>query len=269
MLLRRPTLGLALALAVAGARPGHAAEAPESAAPAAPTPVPRIGFDEAIKRALARNPTVAAALSEIARADALVLEARSGFYPTLSASGSYTRLEDRRPPTGPTALEANEYYGSLNVAVPLVAPQGWTAERHAKDLRRISDASAADVRRLVAQATGNAYLAVIAQRLQLHSNDTAIANAKDHAAYAHTRLVGGIGRSIDDVRAQQDLATVLATRQTVLTGLARAREALGVLIGEAEPVDAIETVDLGVLPTLAAALDDATAHRPDVTGGRE
>ena len=64
-------------------------------------------------------------------------------------------------------------------------------------------------------------LAVIAQRLQIRSNDTAIANARDHATYAHTRLVGGIGRSIDDVRAQQDLATVLVQRQTVLTGLAQ------------------------------------------------
>jgi outer membrane protein TolC len=61
---------------------------------------------------------------------------------------------------------------------------------------------------------------------------------------------------------------VMAQRQAVLTGLARAREALGVLVGAAEPVDAVETVDLGVMPSLAAALDDVTARRSDVEAER-
>jgi outer membrane protein TolC len=56
---------------------------------------------------------------------------------------------------------------------------------------------------------------------------------------------------------------VLANRQAVLTGLARAREALSVLVGAAEPLDAVETIDFGPLPTLAAALDD-TGRRSDV-----
>ncbi|HVR02875.1 MAG TPA: TolC family protein [Polyangia bacterium] len=258
-------------LCLAGRPPARAAE-PATSAPSAPAvePVPeppdapRLAFDEAIRRALARNPTVAVALAEIRRADALVQEARAGWYPSLAGNGSYTRLDHDRPRNGPSVLKEDQLYGSLTLTVPLVAPQGWTAERHAEDSRRIAEASAADMRRLVAQATGNAFIAVIAQRLQLRSNDTAIANSRAHAEYAHTRLLGGIGRSIDDVRAQQDLATVMAQRQAVLTGLGRAREALGVLMGAAEPVDAVETVDLGALPSLATALDDATARRSDV-----
>ncbi len=261
-------------------RPDPSGVTPASSA-AEPTVVPRITFEEAVRRALARNPTVGIAIAEVQRADALVQEARAGWYPTLSANGSYTHLDNDRPatraivvtPTGPVTsgptLRQDQLFGTLTLTVPLVAPQGWTAERHAKDQRRITEESAADVRRLVAQATGNAFLAVIAQRLQLRSNDTAINNAKAHADYAHTRLMGGIGRSIDDVRAQQDLATVLANRQAVLTGLARAREALSVLIGAAEPVDAVEAVDLGMLPSLAAALDDAPSRRPDIAAGRD
>jgi outer membrane protein TolC len=259
-------LGLTLGSAVRAA-------APESAAPAAvgppaepgPSPATRVTFEGAIRRALERNPTIAVAFAEIQRADALVQEARTGWYPTLVGNGSYTLLDHERP-RGAAApvLEQNQYYGSLALTVPLVAPQGWTAERHAKDSRRVAEVSATDVRRLVAQSTGNAFLAVIAQRLQLRSNDTAIANSQAHADYAHTRLVGGIGRSIDDVRAQQDLATIRVQRQNLLTGLARAREALGVLIGAAEPVDAVETLDFGAMPSLATALDDATARRSDV-----
>ena len=192
-------------------------------------------------------------------------EARSSWLPSLYGNGSYTRLDNDRPkPPLPAVQLKDQVYGSLVLTVPLVAPLGWTAERHAKDNRRIAESSAADVRRLVAQATGNAFLLLIAQRLQLRSNDTAITNAKAHAEYAHTRLVGGIGRSIDDVRAQQDLATVLANREAVLQGLSRAREALGVLVGAAGPLDAVEAVDLGALPTLSTALDEATTRRTDV-----
>jgi outer membrane protein TolC len=265
------SLGLCLALGSAV----HAA-APESPTPATagpppepgPPPATRVTFGEAIRRALARNPTIAVAFAEIQRADALIQEARTGWYPTLIGNGSYTRLDHDRPPKLPpgipATLDRNEVYGSLTLTVPLVAPQGWAAERHAEDSRRIAEVDATDVRRLVAQSTGNAFLAVIAQRLQLRSNDTAIANSQAHADYAHTRLVGGIGRSIDDVRAQQDLATIRVQRQNLLTGLARAREALGVLIGAAEPVDAVETLDFGAMPSLAGALDDVTARRPDV-----
>ncbi|HVX94543.1 MAG TPA: TolC family protein [Polyangia bacterium] len=272
-----------LALLIAGPARAAADETPQGSTPpvpfvpatplavheSQPAPLARITFDEAIRRALERNPTVGVALEEIQRANALVTESRSGWLPTLMGSGSFTRLEGDRPPhQANPVLDANQFYGQLTLTVPLVAAQGWTAERHAKDQVHVSEASAADVRRLVAQATGNAFLAVIAQRQQLKSNDTAIANAKAHSEYAHTRLVGGIGRSIDDVRAQQDLATVLANREAVLTGLARAEEALGVLIGGSEPVDAVETVELGALPSLAAALDEAAAHRTDVVTQR-
>jgi outer membrane protein len=230
-------------------------------------PAPRITFQDAIQRALARNPTVAVALAEVQRSQALVQEARAGWYPTFVGTGSYTRLDHDRPRGNPVNAR-DEWYGALTLTVPLVAATSWAAERQAKDQAHIADLGAVEIRRLVAQATGDAYLAVIAQRLQIHSTETAIANAKSHAEYAHARLAGGIGRSIDDVRAQQDLATVLVRLQTVYTGLARAREALGVLVGAEEPVDAVETVDLGVLPTLAAALDDAGVRRSDVTQQR-
>jgi outer membrane protein TolC len=239
--------------------------APSLTATIEPPPVvPRITFGEAVQRALARNPTVAVALADIQRADALVQEARAGWLPTIVGFGQYTLLDHERPQGAANPVfERNQFYGNVTLTVPLVAAPGWTAERQAKDNRHIAEASAADVRRLVAQATGNAFITVIAQRLQLRSNETAIVNAKAHADYAHTRLVGGIGRSIDDVRAQQDLLTVLANRQAFLTGLARAREALGVLVGGPEPLDAETGIDFGALPTLGAALDEAE-RRTDV-----
>jgi outer membrane protein TolC len=255
----------ARAAAPAPAQPELPAVTPSEGATIEPAPVvPGVTFADAIQRALARNPTVAVAFAEIQRAQGLVEEARAGWLPTLVGNGSYTHLDHERPRGAPNPTFArDELYGNLTLTVPVMSAQGWTAERAAKDNRHIAEASAADVRRLVAQMAGNAFIAVVAQRLQLRSNETAIVNAKDHAVYAHTRLVGGIGRSIDDVRAQQDLATVLAQRQAVLTGLARAREALGVLVGAAGPLDAVEAIDFGALPSLSDALD-ASERRSDI-----
>jgi outer membrane protein len=265
-----PRVTLALAVFVLSTRASAAASpelpsvTPSEGAKIEEAPVvARITFTDAIERALARNPTVAVALADIQRADALVKEARAGWFPTFVGNGSYTLLDHAREQNGVTVFERNQLYGNLTLTVPLVAAQGWTAESQAKDNRHIAELSAADVRRQVAYATGAAFISVIAQRLQLRSNETAIVNAKDHASYAHTRLLGGIGRSIDDVRAQQDLATVLANRQAFLTGLARAREALGVLVGASEPLDAVEAIDFGTLPTLSSALDEAT-RRSDI-----
>jgi outer membrane protein TolC len=238
-----------------------------------PPPIPvapaeHVALDEAVRRALARNPTVAVAMAEVDRADALVRQARSAWLPTLTGTGTYTRLENERVLNGRTIAAANQVVGGLLLTVPLVAPQGWVNDRHARDNRGVAQANSVDVRRTIAYATANAYLTVMSQHRQIRSTEAALANAKAHAEYAHTRLQGGLGHSIDDVRARQDLATVEVQLQAVYVGLARAREALGVLMGANVPVDSVKEVDLGPLPTLPAALEDAQTRRPDVTTQR-
>jgi outer membrane protein len=73
-----------------------------------------------------------------------------------------------------------------------------------------------------------------------------------------------VGRSIDEVRAQQDLASVDVQVQQTYVALTRAREALGVLLAAAAPVDSVEDVDLGAMPTLQSALGEASARRTDI-----
>jgi outer membrane protein TolC len=247
----------------------RAAEPPPAPTMGPPAPTAeRITLDEAVRRALARNPTVAVALAEIDRANALVTQARAGWLPTLVGNGSYLRVDHARVLNGRVIASQDQITANLQLTVPLVAPQGWVSDRHARDNRTISEASAVDVRRQVAYSTAQAYLAVMAQHRQIRSTEAAFANAKAHADYAHTRLAGGLGHSIDDVRAQQDLATVEVQLQGVYTALSRAREALGVLLGSAGPVDTLKELDLGAMPTLSTALDDAQARRPDVNAQR-
>jgi outer membrane protein TolC len=249
---------VALSITALGAQP----EAPEPPA-AAPE---RLTLNDAVSRALARNPTVAVAVAEIDRADALIKEARAGWFPTLNGYGSYTRLDHARYPApgAPPSVSINEVAANLTLTVPLVAAPAWANTRLAKDNRRIAEASALDVRRQVAQATARAYLTVVAQHNLIAAAETARVNAKDHYEYAHTRFVGGVGRSIDEVRAQQDLASVDVQVQATYFGLARAREALGVLVADAAPVDSVEEVDLGAMPSLQSALDEAPTRRTDI-----
>ncbi|HSY37958.1 MAG TPA: TolC family protein, partial [Polyangia bacterium] len=189
---RRRTVGVAFGVfAVALASTPAGAEPASGAGPVAPQPpepaAEKITLGDAVSRALSRNPSVAVALAEIDRADALVTEARSGWYPTLSGYASYTRLDHDRVFNGVKELSANEVSANLTLTVPLVSAPAWINTRLARDNRRITEASAADVRRQVAQATARAYLTVVTQHRLIAAAETARANAKDHFDYAHTR----------------------------------------------------------------------------------
>jgi outer membrane protein TolC len=259
---RRALLGLmSLGFGLLGTRRAAGQERP---APTPPEPAPeKVTLSQAVTRALARNPTVAVATAEVARAEALIRQARAGWFPTLNGNLAYVRLDHDRQAGTVVEESANELGGNLTLTVPLVQAQAWATTRHARDERRVAEASALDVRRQVAQATARAYLTVVAQHRLIAAAETARANAKDHYQYAHTRFAGGVGRSIDEVRAQQDLAAVDVQVESSYVGLARAREALGVLLAAPAPVDSADEVDLGAIPSLPGALASAQT-RPDV-----
>jgi outer membrane protein TolC len=237
-------------------------------------PVEKITLAAAVERALQTNPTVAVAIAEIDRADALVTQARAGWLPILTGNGSYTRLDHDRVFSGSTGgsggssgtriiAAENQVAGNLQLTVPIIAAPAWTATNRAKSGLRIAEASAADVRRQVAQATARAYITVVAEHRLVEGSETARDTAKSHYDYSHKRLEGGIGRAIDEVRAQQDLATVEVQLQANLVGLARAREALSVLTAANVPVDAVDEVNLGPPPSIEEAMAGAR-QRTDV-----
>src|SRR2546425_808118 len=84
---------------------------------------------------------------------------------------------------------------------------------------RVADATFADVRRQVALAAARAYLAVIVQKHIVDSSTRARDTAKAHFDFAHSRLVGGVGNRIDEVRAAQELAADETQVQNAQTAL--------------------------------------------------
>jgi outer membrane protein TolC len=239
----------------------------------APPAAEKVTLAAAVQRALQRNPSVAVAVQEVQRAEALITQARAGWLPILTGNGLYTRLDSDRVLTTrdkdnvehvSRVAADNQVAGNLQLTVPLVAAPAWTATGRAKSAKRTAEASATDVRRQVAQSTARAFITVVAQHRLVAASETARETAKAHYDYAHTRLQGGIGRAIDEVRAQQDLATVETQFQANMARLAVAREALGVLVAADAPVDAIDEVDLPAPPSMAEAVAGARTNRTDV-----
>lgn len=222
-----------------------------------------VSLSDAVARALQRNPSYAAAREEIRRVNAIVREVEASWLPTLTGNGVYTRLDHARVEDGTVVLPRDGLNANLLLTVPLIMPRQWANTSESKDNARVQRASTDETRREIALSTGRAYLAVYAQKLVIEVDERARDTAKKHYDYAHQRYRGGVGTSLDEVRAAQEVAGDEALVQQAYSSLANAQEALGVLVGVDGPLDSSEEPELAAAPTLAAGLQDAT-QRPDV-----
>jgi len=250
---------------------GAAAQPAPASTSAAASALPVVTWQQTIDRVLSRNPSAVVARQEIARADGLVREAAAGWLPTLTGNGSYTRLDSPRFLNGVVATPQDQWNGNLQLTVPLLAPTAWVNDAHARDSRMIATAGAADVRRQLAAAAARAFLTVLLAHRQLEVALRARDTAAAHYQYAHTRLTGGLGDSVDDARAEQELRTDEAQVGSVRAALVRAQTALAVLLSEDKLVDAAEDVQLAVPAAvdasggaLDAAVERAQQDRSDV-----
>ena len=71
------------------------------------------------------------------------------------------------------------------------------------------------------------------------------------------------------MRAGQELATSESLLQAALTGLIRAQEALGILVGGDAPIDTTGEMQFPPLPAPDEALDDAEQRRADIQAQRK
>jgi outer membrane protein len=263
-------ISLFVASTPAWAQPAQPEETRSNRALERPTPASVVlTFDDAIRRALARNPSVEIAAREIDRAEALLKQARAAWLPTLNANATYTRLDDDREINGRVLSFKSQLNGNLQLTVPIIAARGWASYSRAKDAVGISRSSQSDVRREIAVSTARAFLTVIAQRRVLNSVERALNTARAHEEYATTRLQGGVGNRLDAVRAAQERATAEVRVKNQLTALTRAQEGLGILVGEDGSVDTIADPVLEALPAPGTALTEATNRRSDIAAQRE
>ncbi len=277
--LAHAALMLSTALALAAERPvaAQAAPAPPAqTAPAAPTATPapgadapvaveRLTFRQAIDRALAGNPTVREAAAEVLRAAALVEEARANSLPHVTLNAAYTRLQRDVTFGSQVITPLGLTTANGNVTVPLVDLASWAQWAHALDDRKVSELSAADVRRKVAVATANTFLMVIERHRVLEADERALATARSHFDVSHQRQVGGIASRLEEVQAGQEASNDEVLAEQARINLRRAEEALAVLVAADGPIDAADEPDFSGLDSGEdAALAGLDARRTDL-----
>jgi outer membrane protein TolC len=251
---------LALLLLSSTAPPARAAE--------------QVTLQQAVSRALARNPSQEVARAQVARADALLRQVRAAALPQLAGNLNYTRLDEERRRGDLLIAGVDQINMNATVTAPLLAPSRWAAWTRARGEVEVAKAGQREVGRQVAAAAARACLAVILARRSAGVLERARDVARAHLEFARARRSGGVGTRLDEVRAGQEMQANEAQLQTALLQRARAEEALGVLLAADGPVGCAEEQPVkeakaGAGPgTEGEALAGVTA-RPDVRERRE
>ncbi len=276
----RAMLAFAMVMTLAG--PAHAWQTPPAQpssqapptppqAPTAPAPPPvvppeRVTFDDAVRRALDRNPSVVIAAADILRAEGLLKQARAVVLPGVEVTGTNTTLDNSRGLAGQTFTSQNTFNAAISLSMPLFAPAQWARRVQAEDNRRVAEGGVEDVKRQIGVATAQAYLLVIAAHRVVESQVRARDTAQAFYDYAAQRLQAGAGSRLTALQAQQTLSTDQVLVETFELALFRAQEALGVLVTSDRPLDAIEEPAFEIPEesgTLAAA-DQEIQQRADI-----
>jgi outer membrane protein TolC len=228
---------------------------PAIAAAQAPTPSERVTFDEAIRRAVEKNPSAALAAAGILRAEGLLLDARSATRLQINGNVTTTTLNTSVEFDGTVVSPRNSLTASADVRIPLYAPARWARTAQAGDAKLVAQANAEEIRRQTSLATADAYLTIIARRRSVDANLRARDVAKAHFDYAHELLERGAGSRLNELRAQQEVSLDEGLVESSRIALYRAQEALGVLLVAGGPVDAADEPAFAVpaeIPALQA-----------------
>lgn len=249
-----PTFRVVLLVIVAGLWPVSAtAQTP---------PMRTVEFQDAVDQAVMRNPTMAIAAMSIARADALLQQARAALMPLVSASVTSVTYNSERGFEDTVTQPQSQFVFGASATMPLLAPVARAAVGQSRDQIEVARLATAEVRQQVKVATAYAYLGVVAARRQVEVNERAVESARAHLDFAQKRLEGGAGSRLNQLRAAQALSRDEAILENALFALRQSQEALGLLLVEGGPVNA------GAEPAFDEATGDPgadwLADRPDV-----
>jgi outer membrane protein TolC len=225
--------------------------------------IERVTFDEAVRRALERNPTVGEAAQAILRAEALLDDARTVFHPSLDGVVGTTVIDAPRGFAGNITQPRTQTSFGAAISYPVFAPARWAEKTQAADQVGVARFSAEDIRKQVGLAAAEAYLAVVNEQRQL---GIALRNRETAAAleeFARIRLDAGQGSRLNHVRSAQELATGEAAVQAQVFRLRQSQEALGVVMFAGAPVDAADDPQLAV-PAEPPTGEAWLLERPDV-----
>jgi outer membrane protein len=205
-----------------------------------PAPAERIPFQEAVRRAIDRNPNSAVAAAGILRAEGLLVQARAATRPQVNGFITTTTLDSGVEFGGQTVSPQNSVLANLDVRGPIFAAAQWARRRQAEDTRRVAELTEGDAHRQIAFAAADAYISIIASRRNVEATVRARDVAGAHFDLARQLREGGTGSRLNELRAQQEFSSDEALVEAARLQLYRAQEALGILVVSDGPIDAAE-----------------------------
>ncbi len=251
------------------------------ATPTASSTLRTLTLDEALRELESQNLTLAQARSRAAEARAVQRQALSPLLPTLTANGSYTRNSDEvavnlgkvlPPPPPPGALpppitiqplEQFQVTGALRV--PLIVPQAWFDHAAAGQAAEAAEASSEATRlQLRAALAQSAWLAGQGEEI-VAASERAVDTAKEQEQSARRAVAAGTAAPLSILQAQTETTRRESDLVRARSDMDRARLALGVLLGRAEPVR-ILLPPAASPPALAAEAlaAEALSRRPEI-----
>ena len=202
--------------------------------------VERMTFAAVVQRATQRNPTVEQAATGILRAEAILQQVRASSSPSVNATFNTTVVAPLTQFAGTSIIPRTQTQTAAALSVPLLTPVAWAQRAQAADQVFVSRQTVSDIRRQIAVAAAQSYLAILAGRRVLELNERSRENARAHFDFANQRFLGGIGSRLNMLRALQELTSDEARVEEALLIIRRAQEALGVLVAADAPVDAAD-----------------------------
>jgi outer membrane protein len=198
----------------------------------------RVTFDEAVRRAIEKNYSVAEAVQAILRAEAVLQQASTVFKPTVDGTYSTTVFHPTVDFEGAVVQPRTQSLFDASASYPVLAASRWAARTQAQDQVGVARISADEARRQIAIATAQAYLEIIAQQRQVEVRLKAVETARALLDYARARFEGGVGSKLNELRSAQEFSSSEVLLEVAHLNVRRAQEALGVLLVADGPVDA-------------------------------
>ena len=244
-----------------------------------------LSLDEAVSRALAANPTLAAAVHAVAEADARVDQARAARLPRVDAVESWQRsdaplfafasrlgaraltIDDFLLPRLNEPDAVNYFRTALTVQQLLFAPGTGAAISQARIGRTLAEIERDAARRDLALAVTSTYAAVLATEAQRAATAAAREAADADATRAAARRDAGMATDADVLALRVAVADLTAREARVAGDVDLARVRLNRLL--AAPLDTRFTLaEPAPVPLDLRLADDATparlATRPDL-----
>jgi outer membrane protein len=279
-------LALGLCFHVAGVMPLRAAQAPGAEEQGS-----SLTLAQAIQKALAGNPRMSAAESQVAASEARLAGVRAGLFPKLDASEEFSRTNN---PVGafsaklnqgaftssdfdPAVLNSpnaiNNFATTFSVTLPLFdSGQTWIGLSQAGLDKRAAAMAAARTRQEVVAETVIAYAGVQVAFDNLRVVEQALDTARAHLKLVRTRLESGLVVKSDLLRAEVRAAELEQARLDAQSQVEIAAAALDAAMGVPVDMTFRLTTPLDTAPEVQESLEvwtgRALAKRPDLEQAR-